>query len=882
MATTKLISSYESDLETLNMMVEQAKTLRSSQSSSPQLTIGLDSLVRLAEKLKLLTILVKFALSRLLSEPAGLIVAQMVTRGFQLFDEGKRFSKKDPLNRSVRAKYDHKLGYDGDSLDEFSAKSGKRHKSLHPDAVRRDKFIRRTNSHMTNMYNILYETFRKYSPFSNVQVEKHPFPPFVSENLPTLPSWFTDVSCWEKLFENCPWNSKASQEKVKYLVTPSTNQLQQTSRTQNKSNNSSPVKKKKRLVISESDDEENNPLSEDRSIPVANLIKLASHSKEYKSMSEANLVERAGHDSSMALHELQKKEGHKTSSLRSNVAILKIKKRAQDVGIVYDDWMCGTGCCHLRALHVISPDAANEARSMNLKYSDVEGITALADKFKNENKHIFRLFDGTHWVALSDRLYVDDNNAFIVKNYPLALQKLSIMNGVSYDGLSYDFSALADQPSLIDLTYSMSPSLGDLYHKHGLESLNAVNGLIIEKKDVGSIAWTNSVDITGHDLNAVVQIKPLKVTVSYESLKIHPAVGEKLNGPALLSFFDVKSPQEMDTAKFVKAVKKRLSQTDMTFDSYDPVSQILRVTVEHFSSHELNLDNLEDITESQDSLLSQHDVSDTSWKVTFGSNTTPPLSQQDLEAVQCHWNDFDKSLAQSNSDRFQAMGDMYDSITSIDPQDNTHNLGFTPVIFKCLTNPLIYWPASAVNTVIAMLSKMVEDADRGEKKCYLFPYVINSNDQVSEAATEKKRKQLQKSGMKGPSVDDVQIYKILKLNHIEPEDWEKASQYDSFSFIVHTSKMTTEGRSAEHYARLVFNKGSPDSWQFELDIHQVYDTWKANPQKEFMNIFLRDVITDTKCKGLVWVPKKTTKEVPPIPDPSKILVRYWQKDDFFV
>lgn len=94
MATTKLISSYQSDIETLNMMVEQAKTLRSSQSSYPQLTIGLDSLVRLAEKLKVLTILVKFALSRSLSEPAGLIVAQMVTRGFQLFDEGKRFSKK--------------------------------------------------------------------------------------------------------------------------------------------------------------------------------------------------------------------------------------------------------------------------------------------------------------------------------------------------------------------------------------------------------------------------------------------------------------------------------------------------------------------------------------------------------------------------------------------------------------------------------------------------------------------------------------------------------------------------------------------------------------------------------------------------------------------
>ena len=127
----------------------------------------------------------------------------------------------------------------------------------------------------------------------------------------------------------------------------------------------------------------------------------------------------------------------------------------------------------------------------------------------------------------------------------------------AHDGFNFPFhESLARQPSLTDLNYSMSPSLGDLFHKIGLENLKSVEGLRIEKKGVGCIAWSKPVDIAGHDLNVIVKIDPLAVTVSYAALNIHPAVGEKLNGPAIISFYQVDPPSGMPISKFVRAVKK--------------------------------------------------------------------------------------------------------------------------------------------------------------------------------------------------------------------------------------------------------------------------------------------------------------------------------------
>ncbi len=316
---------------------------------------------------------------------------------------------------------------------------------------------------------------------------------------------------------------------------------------------------------------------------------------EDETNADANFVERAGHDSKMALLELKKDHKTNRNPLRSIVAILKVKRSPIEIGIDYPKWTCGPGRCHYCALYVLSPDAAREAKEMKLKYSDVQKITALADRYHGQNKHIFRLYDGPHWVALTDRLYVDDNNAYVVKNYPLAFLKLSLMNGCPLDGLNFPFDeSLADQPSLTNLNYSMSPSTGDLFHKHGLGNLKLVKDLRIENKGVGCIHWKKPVDITGHDLNVIVKIRKFQFTVSYEALTNNPAVWEKLNGPASLSIYQVNSPPGMDVPEFVERVKKRLSATDMTFVDYDAESKILTVSVEHIGSHELSLDNLED------------------------------------------------------------------------------------------------------------------------------------------------------------------------------------------------------------------------------------------------------------------------------------------------
>ena len=260
--------------------------------------------------------------------------------------------------------------------------------------------------------------------------------------------------------------------------------------------------------------------------------------KKDDSNAPANLIERASHSSSMALHELKKIHNSPKYPNRSNVAISTKRKSPRDVGLEYPDWARGVGRCHIRALSAISLDAAKEAKDRNLRYSDVEEIIALAEPYKRQNKHIFRLFEDTHWVALTDRYFVDDYNLFIIKNFGLAYIKLSLMNGVKNDGIGHEcFEALADQPSLIDLTYSMKPSLGDLYHNH--EKLNSVKGLKIEKKDVGCVAWKDAVDIRGHDLNKIVFIGKFAVTVSYKRVrKEHPAGGRCSTG--LLTYHSTK------------------------------------------------------------------------------------------------------------------------------------------------------------------------------------------------------------------------------------------------------------------------------------------------------------------------------------------------------
>ena len=85
----------------------------------------------------------------------------------------------------------------------------------------------------------------------------------------------------------------------------------------------------------------------------------------------------------MALCELKRPHMSKEFPLRTNSGVLKIRRSPRDLEIEYPKWMLGPGCCHLRALYVISPDAAKEAKERGLKYSNFEEIEALAGRHIN-------------------------------------------------------------------------------------------------------------------------------------------------------------------------------------------------------------------------------------------------------------------------------------------------------------------------------------------------------------------------------------------------------------------------------------------------------------------------------------------------------------------
>ena len=76
-----------------------------------------------------------------------------------------------------------------------------------------------------------------------------------------------------------------------------------------------------------------------------------------------------------------------------------------------------------------------------------------------------------------------------------------------------------------------------------------------------------------------------------------------------------------------------------------------------------------------------------------------------------------------------------------------------------------------------------------------------------EKATKALKKKLETEGLSGEAIDDAIKFKIGSLVNITPEDWERASQFQHFSFTVLTNSHDDNGqRTSEHYIRLVFRR----------------------------------------------------------------------------
>ena len=156
-------------------------------------------------------------------------------------------------------------------------------------------------------------------------------------------------------------------------------------------------------------------------------------------------------------------------------------------------------------------------------------------------------------------------------------------------------------PTLSKFGYVTTPSLSELASKSEAD-LAALTGFTIAREGYGSIAWEGRVDVRGINLDSIVSIERQDISVydDQEAAGTKPAVGEKLNGPAVLTLFKI-FPKGGATAtaeakeKFLKKLRKANAQMkDADFISYDPDQGTWKFRVDHFSRYRLVDDDSDD------------------------------------------------------------------------------------------------------------------------------------------------------------------------------------------------------------------------------------------------------------------------------------------------
>ncbi len=156
-------------------------------------------------------------------------------------------------------------------------------------------------------------------------------------------------------------------------------------------------------------------------------------------------------------------------------------------------------------------------------------------------------------------------------------------------------------PTLNKLGYVTTPSLPELASRSEAD-LAALSGFTITRDGYGSIAWDGTVDVRGINLDSIISIERQDIAVydDQEAAGTKPAVGEKLNGPAVLSLFKIFPKGGANATsdakeKFLKKLQRaNADMKDAEFISYDPDQGIWKFRVHHFSRYRLVDDDSDD------------------------------------------------------------------------------------------------------------------------------------------------------------------------------------------------------------------------------------------------------------------------------------------------
>lgn len=142
-------------------------------------------------------------------------------------------------------------------------------------------------------------------------------------------------------------------------------------------------------------------------------------------------------------------------------------------------------------------------------------------------------------------------------------------------------SVTSQCPKLTREKYYCKPSINDMKNMTASQ-LRSVRDFTVGKEGIGEISWQESVDVTGINLDNIVNITPGKVTVYPDG---SPPVGRGLNKPAkivLKRIFYEGNPEVME-----QYLRKHNEDNDAEFIAYNPENGEWSFVVPHFSSHGL-------------------------------------------------------------------------------------------------------------------------------------------------------------------------------------------------------------------------------------------------------------------------------------------------------
>eukprot|EP00816_Leptocylindrus_hargravesii_P000648 CAMPEP_0196827310 /NCGR_PEP_ID=MMETSP1362-20130617/94090_1 /TAXON_ID=163516 /ORGANISM="Leptocylindrus danicus, Strain CCMP1856" /LENGTH=1784 /DNA_ID=CAMNT_0042207939 /DNA_START=135 /DNA_END=5489 /DNA_ORIENTATION=+ len=158
-------------------------------------------------------------------------------------------------------------------------------------------------------------------------------------------------------------------------------------------------------------------------------------------------------------------------------------------------------------------------------------------------------------------------------------------------------------PLLSKKGYSTQPSLEALASYSEAE-LAAVTGFTVQHDTNGSIAWEGAVDVRNVDIDAAVVIGNREAIVYHEDnyTTNKPAVGEKLNRPAIITLNNVrpKGTGDRDHARYAAKISSTTAKMGGKLISYDANTGIWVFRVEHFSRYGIDDTDTEDEDDDDD------------------------------------------------------------------------------------------------------------------------------------------------------------------------------------------------------------------------------------------------------------------------------------------